>query len=119
MSIFPDKELPTITFRGNQKITTTPNKEKPMQSTTPSHFSTTLTDFLKEHEITQTKLSIRSNVNRSQITQYCNNQKRPGLDSIIKISDGLELITGIKSMKISVLFIRALRKDIKKGGMTC
>ena len=117
MSIFPDEDLPTIGFRGNQKIIIQPNKEKTM--TTPSQFSTTLKDFLQEHKITQVKLAETSKINRSQIAHYCTNQRRPSLDNIIKMSDALETLTRMKSMKISVLFIRALREDIKKGGMTC
>lgn len=82
-------------------------------------FSTTFKQFLQTHEITQTKLSEESGIHRTQITQYCTNQRRPSLDSIILISDTLERLTKIKSMKISVLFIRALRQDIKNGGMSC
>ena len=82
-------------------------------------FSTTLKEFLQNHNITQIKLAETSKINRSQITQYCTNQRRPSLDNIIKISDALETLTGMKSMKISVLFIRALREDIKNGGMAC
>ena len=69
--------------------------------TTPSQFSTTLKDFLQEHNITQIKLAETSNINRSQITQYCTNQRRPSLDNIIKMSDALETLTRMKSMKIS------------------
>ncbi|MBF42748.1 MAG: hypothetical protein CMD97_05795 [Gammaproteobacteria bacterium] len=82
-------------------------------------FSTALKQFLNEHNITQTKLAIESGIHRTQITQYCTIKRRPSLESIIAISDALQTLTGIKSMKISVLFIRALREDIKKGGMTC
>ena len=82
-------------------------------------FSTTFKQFLTDHGITQTKLAEESGIHRTQITQYCSNQRRPSLDSIITISDTLERLTKIRSMKISVIFIRALREDIKKGGMSC
>ncbi len=85
--------------------------------TTERKFPKYFRELLEKHQITQKKLSEKSGLHETYISQICNGRRYPNFIHLLKISE--VLATEEKSrIEIYLDLSLQMRNDIKRGGMS-